>query len=77
MTEYCKLSNGELVPKRTVDSALELIAKLGGGYSIVELSEDEVIMEGTKLDAIRSFMHKHNVGLAEAKEAIEFMRGEK
>ena len=75
--KYCKLSNGELVPERTVDAALELVVKLKGGFTVVELSEDEVIAKGTKLDAIRSFMHKHNVSLAEAKEAIEFLRGEK
>lgn len=75
--EYCKLSNGELVAKRTVDSALELVAKLNGGYSVVELSDDEVIAKGTKFDAILCFRDKHNVTLTEAKEAIEYLRGEK
>ena len=77
MERYCKLSNGELIPERTVDNALELVVKLKGGFSIVELSDDEIIMKGTKLDAILSFRRKHNVGLAEAKAAIEYLRGEK
>lgn len=77
MFEYCKLSNGELVSKAKVDAALELVAKLKGGYSIVELSDNELFTKGNKVEAIKYFMNKHNVSLAEAKEAIEFMRGEK
>lgn len=74
---YCKLANGELVPESKVDAALELVVKLRGGYDVMELSDDEIILKGTKFDAIKSFAHKHNVSLIEAKEAIEYLRGEK
>ena len=73
---YCKLSNGNIVPKHKVDDAMELIASLKNGFAVVELSDEELFSNGNKIDAIRCFMNKHNTGLAEAKAAIEHLRGE-
>lgn len=72
---YCVLSNGELVPKRKVDEAIELIAKMKDGVEIVELTDAELFVYGDKLDAIKRFHEKHDVSLLEANYAIEFLRG--
>lgn len=76
MNLYCKLSDGTLVSKHEMDKAIELVSCLKGGYSIVELSDEELFAKGNKIDAIRRFMNKHDVRLAEAKQSIEFLRGE-
>lgn len=73
---YCLLSNGELVSKRRVDEAVELIAKMKDGVKVVELTDEELFTNGNKFDAIKRFHEKYNVGLIEAKCAIEFLRGE-
>ena len=77
MNEYCKLANGKLVSMQKVDAALNLIAELKQGFTVVNLNDSELFTKGDKLDAIRHFMSKHHVGLVEAKEAIEHLRGEK
>lgn len=73
---YCKLPNGELVSKRDVDRAMETINKLMNGFTLVELSDDELFAKGNKVEAVMHFHNKHNVGLVEAKAAIEFLREE-
>ncbi len=72
---YCLLSNGELVPKRKVDEAVELIAKMKDGVDIVELTDEELFAYGDKLDAIKRFRDKHDTSLLEANYAIDFLRG--
>ena len=73
---YYKLSNGELVPKHKVDAAFELIERLKEGCSIVNLSDIDVFTKGDKFDAILRFRDKYDTPIAEAKEAIEFLREE-
>lgn len=73
---YYELSNGELVPKHKVDAAFELIERLKEGCSIVGLSDIDVFTKGDKLDAILRFRNKYDTPIAEAKEAIEFLREE-
>lgn len=73
--QYYALSSGEYIPKNEVDKAFETIAKLRGARAtIVTLSEAEVIKRGSHFDAVLAFHHKYNCGLAEAKEAIDFLR---
>ena len=74
---YYKLKNGEFIPKHKVDKAFELIQSLMSGFDILHLDDSDMMAYGDKLDAIRLFRDKYNCGLAEAKEAIEFMRGER
>ena len=73
---YCVLGNGELVPKRKVDEAIELIAKMKDGMEVVELTDAELFTYGSKFEAILRFREKYDTGLLEAKSAIEFLRGE-
>lgn len=76
MNLYCKFANGDMVSKRRVDDAIELVARLANGFTVVELSDEELFSKGNKFDAIKRFYEKHHVGLAEAKAAIEHLRGE-
>ena len=76
MNMYCKLTNGNFVSKREVDKAIEVIASLKDGFTVVELTDEELFEKGNKVDAIRRFREKHDVGLVEAKAAIEHLRGE-
>ena len=76
MNLYCKLTNGNLVSKREIDKAIELIASLKDGFVVTEITDEELFANGSKLDAIRCFREKYDVGLAEAKAAIEHLRGE-
>lgn len=73
---YYMLNNGELVSKRKVDDALDLIDKVKKGFTIVNMSDEELFSNGNKFDAIKRFHEKYDVGLLEAKCAIEFLRGE-
>ena len=73
---YYKLANGDFVPKYKVDNAFELIKSLMDGFDILHLDDSDVMLFGNKFDAIKLFHEKHDCGLAESKEAIEFLRGE-
>ena len=72
---YCQLTNGTMIPKRKVDDALMLFESLKDGFVVREISDEELFTNGNKFDAIKRFHEKHNVGLAEAKAAIEYLRG--
>lgn len=76
MNIYCRLANGKLVPKRSIDKAIELVASLKDGFSVVEISDDELFAKGDKVDAICRFREKHGTSLVEAKASIEYLRGE-
>ena len=76
MNLYCKLPSGTLISKRSVDRAIETLDSLRNGFTIVEVSDEELFTNGSKIDAIVRFREKHDVGLAEAKAAIDFLRGE-
>ena len=58
MNLHYKLSDGTLVPKRELDKAIDLVASLKGGFTLVELSDEELFAKGNKLEAIRRFMAK-------------------
>ena len=73
---YMLLSNGELVSKRKVDDAIDLLAKLKGGVSLVQMTDMDLFTRGDKFEAIKRFHEKHDVSLLEAKAAIEFLRGD-
>ena len=74
---YCRLSNGDIVSKNTVDRAIELIARLKDGFTVVEITDEELFAKGNIIDAVKRFRDKHGVTLSEAKEAIDFMHGKK
>lgn len=76
MNLYCKLTDGTMVPKYKVDDAIKLFESLKNGFTVVELNDEELFAKGNKFDAIKRFHEKHKVGLAEAKAAIEHLRGE-
>ena len=73
---YYQLANGNLISKKRVDSAFELIASLRGGCSLVELSDSELFSKGDKTEAVMAFYKKHDCSIVEAKAAIEHLRGE-
>lgn len=73
---YCMLKNGELIPKAKVNAILDMLIKLSEGFSIVQLTDEELFTKGDKFDAIKRFREKYDTGLMEAKCAIEFLRGE-
>ena len=72
---YCRLGNGELVPKRRVEAAIELIAKLQNGFEVVQLTDEELFAKGESVDAVLRFHEKHDTSVREAKYAIDFLRG--
>lgn len=72
---YCQLSNGELVSKRSVENAIELVAKLKDGFAIVRLTDEELFTKGNAIDAVMRFREKYDTSLKEAKDAIDFLRG--
>ena len=76
MNLYYQLSDGNMIPKYKVDDALNILQKIIGGGHIVDLTDDEVIHKGTKIDAIQAYRRKYDCGLVEAKATIEFLRGE-
>lgn len=76
MNTHYKLANGDIISKCRVDDAIELLNRLRDGFTVVELTDEELFCKGNKFDAIKRFHEKYNVGLMEAKCAIEFLRGE-
>jgi hypothetical protein len=68
--------DGEMVSKRTVDAALRIVNKMAQGCVVVELDDEDLFSKGDKVDAIWRFRQKHNASIAEAKAAIEHLRGE-
>ena len=76
MNLYCKLSNGNIIPKYKVDNAINLVEQLKGGYSVVEMSDIDLFTKGDLIDAIRRFREKYDTLLVEAKAAIDFLRGD-
>lgn len=68
--------DGEMVSKRTVDAALQLINKMAQGCVVVELDDEDLFSKGDKFEAIQRFYRKHNTTPLEAKAAIEHLRGE-
>lgn len=73
---HYQFPDGTLVNKGTVDNALRLINKLAQGCTLVELSDEELFSKGDKTSAIWRFYKKYDVPIAEAKAAIEYLRGE-
>ncbi len=71
---YCKLSNGKLVSKRSVDNAIELVSELKDGFTVFEICDEELFLKGNIVEAVRRYRDKHNVSLKEAKEAIDILR---
>lgn len=76
MHTHYKLANGDLISKSRVDDAIALLNRLRDGFVVVELTDEELFSKGNKFDAIKRFREKHDVGLFEAKSAIEHLRGE-
>ena len=73
---YFALSNGELIPKRKVDQALDVLKKLADhGAVLIDLPYEELLSKGDTIEAIYAFRDKHNCGLVEARNAIRFLRG--
>lgn len=73
---YYQLDNGEYVSKAKVDDALNLLSKIIDGGTLVTLTDDEIIREGSKWDAVFAYNRKYDCGIAEAKQTIEYLRGE-
>lgn len=76
MTNLYYLVDGEYISKSKVDDALVLLDKIIGGGTLVTLTDDEIIHKGSKFDAIFAYNRKYDCGIAEAKLAIEYLRGE-
>lgn len=76
MTDYYLLGNGDLISKKKVEDALDLIRRVSNGCTIVQLSDSEVFTFGDKVDAIKLFKEKYDCTLLEAKSAIDFLREE-
>lgn len=75
--EYYKLTNGEYISKEKVDDAVALLQKFfNAGATLVDLCDDDIIHKGNKIDAVCAYNRKYDCGLAEAKAAIEYLRGE-
>jgi hypothetical protein len=76
MTQYYKVGS-TFVSKQKVDDALNLVKRvISDGCELVSLNDDEVIQHGNKLDAIIAYRRKHDCGIVEAKQAIEYLREE-
>ena len=76
MFDLYYLVNGEYISKSKVDDALNLLSKIIHGFPLVSLTDNEVIHKGNKIDAVCAYNRKYDCGLAEAKAAIEYLRGE-
>ena len=75
---YYKLPNGRFVSKRAVDRARELLNEvIAEGCQLVDLTDSELFASGNKVEAIARFREKHDTSLADAKYAIEHLRGER
>lgn len=73
---HYRLGNGELIPKRKVDQALDVLKKLAdNGAVLTDLTYEELLSKGDMFDAICAFRDKHSCGLIEARKAIKFLRG--
>lgn len=76
MNQYYKVGN-QFIAKSKVDEAVQILKDVTmHGCELVTLTQDEIIQYGRKFDAIWAYRKKHNCGIAEAKKAIEAMRGE-
>lgn len=73
---YYELANGDMISKERVDNALKLINSLVEGFNIVHLNDSDIMRKGNLIDAVKLFRDKYGCGLAEAKAAIDFLRGE-
>ena len=74
---HYKLPDGKLISKSRVDAARELLNEvIAGGCTLVELTDSELFASGDKFEAIKRFRDKHNTGVVDAKQAIEYLRGE-
>lgn len=71
---YCRLPNGKLVSKRSVDNAIELMSELKDGFTVFEICDEELFLKGNVVEAVQRYRNKHNVSLKEAKEAIDILR---
>ena len=74
-THY-QLANGTLVSKARVDRARELLDSLMDGFTVTELTDNELFSKGDKVEAVMRYHNKYNCSAAEAKAAIERLRGE-
>lgn len=74
---YYLLDGGEHISAEKVNKALHTIQKvIRKGKCIEYLSDDDVIKFGDKVDAIMAYRRKYPSTTVEAKQAIEFLRGE-
>ena len=73
---YCRLPNGKLVSKRSVDHAIELVSSLKDGFAVFEITDEELFIKGNIVEAVRRYRDKNNVSLKEAKDAIDTLRNE-
>lgn len=73
---YYHTNNGEYISKSKVNDALNTLSKIINGGTLVTLTDDEIIYKGSKIDAIMAYRRKYDCGIAEAKQAIEYLRGE-
>lgn len=73
---YYKLSDGEMISKERVDTAIDLLNRLKGAVSVAQLTDIDLFTKGDKVEAIRRFYLKYDTPLVEAKAAIDFLRDE-
>lgn len=73
---HYQLANGTLVSKARVDRARELLNNLMYGFTVTELTDDELFAKGDEVEAVMRYHRKYNCGAAEAKAAIKQLRNE-
>lgn len=74
---YYRLSDGEIISKERIDAAIDLLNRLKGAISVVQLIDIDLFTKGDKVEAIRRFHLKHDIPLVEAKALLQYvMKGD-
>lgn len=74
---HYKLPSGKMISKKRVDEAMKLLQEItANGSELVYLTDEELFSCGDKMEAVMRFYKKHDTTALEAKDAIEFLRGE-
>lgn len=74
---YYRLLDGEIISKERVDAAIDLLNRLKGAVSVVQLTDIDLFTKGDRVEAIRRFHPKHDIPFVEAKALLQYvMKGD-
>jgi hypothetical protein len=75
---YYQLANGNMISKKRVDDAREIIAQLNDGYKLIVLNDSQLFSStnADEFEAVYRFYKKYDCSVMEARAAIKFLRGE-